>query len=106
MLLKDHLQEYTKEELLEEAKNFGLKNCSRLRKTQLIEKLVESFCSEIVFRNRMACLTKEQLTLFRKSCKASQEISINEIVDSMQLCRYWLGGFEEESDRRYLQSGI
>ena len=99
MLLKEHLQEFTKKELIDEARNLGLKNYSKLGKTQLIEKLVEGFCSEIIFRNRMACLTKEQLILFRKACKASQEITINEIVDSMQLCRYWLGGFEEEPDR-------
>lgn len=28
-----------------------------------------------------------------------QDISIDELIDSMQLCRYWLGGFEEFTDR-------
>ncbi|UWP58001.1 SEC-C metal-binding domain-containing protein [Ruminococcus gauvreauii] len=44
-------------------------------------------------------MTKEQMNLFRKACEAPQDISINEVVDSMQLCRYWLGSFEEDTDR-------
>lgn len=99
MLLKEHLEEYTKEQLLEQARSFEIRKCSGLRKVALIERIVECFCSEDILRNRMSCLTKEQMTLFRKACDAPQDISINEVVDSMQLCRYWLGAFEEPSDR-------
>ena len=42
---------------------------------------------------------KEQMSLFRKACDAPQDVSINEVVDCMQLHMYWLGAFEEISDR-------
>lgn len=47
----------------------------------------------------MACLTKEQMNLFRKACRAPQDISMDQIMDGMQLYRYWLGGFEDPTDR-------
>ena len=99
MLLREHLEEYTKEQLLEQARSFELRKCSRLRKAALIERILECFCAEDMLRNRLACLTKEQMILFRKACDAPQDISINEVVDSMQLHMYWLGSFEEMSDR-------
>lgn len=39
------------------------------------------------------------MALFRKACDMPQDISINEIMDGMQLCRYWLGYFEDPTDR-------
>ena len=88
MLLRAHLEEYTKEQLLEQARSFELRKCSRLRKAALIERILECFCAEDMLRNRLACLTKEQMILFRKACDAPQDISINEVVDSMQLHMY------------------
>lgn len=41
----------------------------------------------------------EGAALFRKACVMPQDISINEIMDGMQLFRYWLGCFEEPTDR-------
>lgn len=99
MLLREHLEEYTKEQLLDQARSFELRKCSGLRKTALIERVLECFCTENMFRSRLACLTKEQMSLFRKACEAPQDISINQVVDSMQLHMYWLGAFEEISDR-------
>ena len=99
MLLKEHLEEYTKEQLLEQARSFELRKCSGLRKAALIERILQCFCAEDMLRSRLACLTKEQMILFRKACDAPQDISINEVVDSMQLHMYWLGSFEEMSDR-------
>lgn len=99
MLLKEHLEECTKDQLLDQARSLELKKCTGLRKAALIDRIIECFCAEDMLRNRLACLTKEQLTLFRKACDAPQDISINDVVDSMQLFMYWLGGFEEESDR-------
>ena len=99
MLLKEHLEEYTKEQLLEQARSFELRKCSGLRKAALIERILECFCAEDMLRSRLACLTKEQMILFRKACDTPQNISINELVDSMQLHMYWLGAFEELSDR-------
>ncbi len=99
MLLREHLEEYTKEELLEQARSFELRKCSKLRKAALIDRILECFCSEDMLRNRLACLTKEQLIIFRKSCDTPQDISINDVMDSMQLCRYWLGSFDEITDR-------
>ena len=99
MLLKEHLEEYTKEQLLEQARSFELRKCSGLRKAALIERILECFCAEDMLRSRLACLTKEQMILFRKACDTPQDVSINEVVDSMQLHMYWLGAFEEISDR-------
>lgn len=99
MLLKEHLEEYTKEQLLDQARSFELRKCSGLRKAALIEHIIECFCTEDMLRSRLACLTKEQMTLFRKACDKPQDVSINEVVDSMQLHMYWLGAFEEMSDR-------
>lgn len=99
MLLREYLEEYTKEQLLDQARSFELKKCSGLRKAALIDRIVEFFCTEEMLRNRLACLTKEQMSLFRKACEAPQDISINQIVDGMQLYKYWLGHFEKITDR-------
>jgi hypothetical protein len=99
MLLKEHLKEYTREQLLDQARVFELRKCSQLRKAELIDRIVEEFCTEEMMRARLTCLTKEQITLFRRACCAPQDISVNEVADGMQLCMYWLGGFEEETDR-------
>lgn len=99
MLLREHLEEYTREQLLDQARSFELRKCSKLRKVELIDRILECFCTEEMFRTRLTCLTKEQMTLFRKACNVPQDISINEIMDGMQLYRYWLGCFEEPTDR-------
>lgn len=99
MLLREHLEEYTKEQLLEQARSFELRKCSGLRKAALIERILECFCTEEMLRSRLACLTKEQMSLFRKACDAPCDISINEVADSMQLHMYWIGSFEKMSDR-------
>lgn len=99
MLLREHLEGYTREHLLDQARSFELEKCSRLRKAALIDKIMECFCTEGMLRSRLTCLTKEQMSLFRKACDIPQDISINEIMDGMQLCRYWLGSFEESTDR-------
>ena len=99
MLLREHLEEYTKEQLLDQARSFELRKCSGLRKAALIDRILECFCAEDMLRSRLACLTKEQMSLFRKACEAPQDVSINDVVNSMQLHMYWLGSFEEISDR-------
>ena len=99
MLLREHLEEYTREQLLDQARNFELSKCSRLRKAALIDRIFECFCTEKMLRSRLTCLTKEQMALFRKACHTPQDISMNEIVDGIQLCRYWIGYFEEPTDR-------
>lgn len=99
MLLREHLEKYTREQLLDQARSLELKKCSGLRKAALIERILECFLSEEILRNRLTCLTKEQMTLFRKACSTPQEISINQIMDGMQLYKYWLGSFEDPTDR-------
>lgn len=37
MLLREYLKEWTKEDLLNEARSYELKNCSRLKKDDLID---------------------------------------------------------------------
>lgn len=99
MLLRNYLESYTRKQLIEEARLFELKNCSGLRKNVLIDRILECFCTEEFLRSRMACLTKEQMNLFRKACRAPQDISMDQIIDGMQLYRFWLGGFEDPTDR-------
>lgn len=99
MLLREHLEEYTREQLLDQARSYELRKCSGLRKAALIDRILECFCTEEMLRNRLTCLTKEQMALFRKACNMPQDISVNEIMDGMQLFRYWLGCFDEPTDR-------
>lgn len=99
MLLREHLEEYTREQLLDEARSFELKKCSGLRKAALIDRILECFCTEEMLRSRLTCLTKEQMSLFRKACDMPQDISVDEIMDGIQLYKYWLGSFEESTDR-------
>ena len=99
MLLQEHLEEYTREQLLKQARLLELKGCSKLRKADLIDRIVKSFCTEEVLRTRIACLTKEQMDIFRRACDTPQDISINQTKDAMLLCRDWMGSFEDVTDR-------
>ena len=99
MFLREYLTKYTKEELLDQARSFEIKKCSGLRKADLIDRIVDTFCAEEMLRSRLACLTKEQMDLFRKACISPTAVSVNEVVDAMQLCRYWIGYFEDPTDR-------
>lgn len=99
MLLREYLTEYTKEELLDQARSFEIRKCSGLRKADLIDRIVDNFCTEEMLRSRLACLTKEQMDLFRKACISPTAVSVNEVVDAIQLYRYWIGYFEEPTDR-------
>lgn len=99
MLLREHLNHYTKQQLLEQARNLEIPGRSGLRKAELIEKIVESFCSENMLRERLACLTKEQMEIVRRACAEPQEISSSQLIDAMYLYRYWTGYFEEPSDK-------
>lgn len=99
MFLRGYLTKYTKEELLDQARSFEIKKCSGLRKADLINRIVDTFCAEEMLRSRLACLTKEQMDLFRKACISPTAVSVNEVVDAMQLCRYWIGYFEDPTDR-------
>ena len=99
MLLREYLTENTKEELLDQARSFEIRKCSGLRKADLIDTIVDTFCTEEMLRSRLACLTKEQMDLFRKACISPTAFSVNEVVDAMKLYRYWIGYFEEPTDR-------
>lgn len=99
MLLRENLKVSTKENLMNIARNFELKNCSRLKKDELIERLAEYFTTSDVLRKRISCLTNEQMVLFRKACVEPQEISAKELMDGMQLYRYLLGNFQDSDDR-------
>ena len=67
MRLQDHLKTYTKDQLLDMARSLELKNYSRLRKAELIQKIMDCFSTKESLRSRLACLTKEQMLLFRKA---------------------------------------
>lgn len=99
MLLRKYLEDFTKADLLDLARSFEFRKCSALRKAELIDKIVNDFCAEEMMRNRLACLTKEQMELFRKACIKPVDISINEVMNGVKLCRYYLGYFEDPTDR-------
>lgn len=99
MLLKERLSEYTKDNLLDQARSFEIRGCSGLRKAELIDKIVKEFCTEEMLRSRLACLTKEQMNIFRKSCISPVAIGVDEVASGFQLFLYWLGYFEDPSDR-------
>ena len=46
MLLREYLKEWTKEDLLNEARSYELKNCSRLKKDDLVDRIVEYLTTE------------------------------------------------------------
>ena len=98
MQLREKLAESTRQELLDQARSFELSKCSGLRKDQLIDRIATYFCSEEMVRSRLACLTKEQMDLYRKACISPTAVSINEVADAMQLYQYWLGYFEDPTD--------
>ena len=52
MLLREYLKEWTKEDLLNEARSYELKNCSRLKKDDLIDRIVEYLTTEEALRGR------------------------------------------------------
>jgi hypothetical protein len=98
MQLRDKLTEITRQGLLEYARDFGLSRCSGLKKNDLINRITTYFCSEEVLRSRLACLTKEQMNIYRKACISPTAVSVNEAVEAMKLYLYWLGYFEDPSD--------
>lgn len=98
MDLKEKLAESTKEELLELARSFELRKYSGLKKNLLIDKIATYLCSEEIVRSRLACLTKEEMNLYRKACIAPTAVSINEVGNGIQLYLYRLGYFEDPTD--------
>lgn len=46
MFLREYLTKYTKEELLDQARSFEIKKCSGLRKADLIDRIVDTFCAD------------------------------------------------------------
>ena len=50
MLLREYLTEYTKEELLDQARSYEIRKCSGLRKADLIDRIVDNFCTEEMLR--------------------------------------------------------
>ncbi|MDA3845407.1 MAG: SEC-C metal-binding domain-containing protein [Vallitaleaceae bacterium] len=98
MQLKEKLAESTKQELLELARSFELRRCSGLKKDLLIDRIATYFCSEEIVRSRLACLTKEEMNLYRKACISPTAVSINEVGNGIQLYLYRLGYFEDPTD--------
>lgn len=87
MLLREYLKEWTKEDLLNEARSYELKNCSRLKKDDLIDRIVEYLTTKEALRGRLSCLTKEQMALFCKACTAdSGTCGSNRIKSGSALC--------------------
>lgn len=100
MLLKEYLDKtYTRDVLIFYAKVFEVKGYSKLRKQELITKILDNFCTEEMFRKRLACLTNEQVELLLLLQKSSIKIINNQIVDAMILKEFWLCYFEEETDQ-------
>lgn len=91
MLLKEYLNKLNKAILVAYAYDLGLSKCANLRKADLINLIVEKFCSPDELRKRLTCLTKEQLDLFRKASVVPQELTIFNAKDTDYLEGYWFG---------------
>lgn len=103
MLLKDFLiKEYTNSEIRDFATICELSNFSRCSKARLADLVSKKFCSEEIFRKRMAPLTDEQLELFRKAVKAPFYICPDEFPDAVILITHNLGSFDEETDDLFI----
>ncbi len=101
MLLKDYLNEFTKNDLTDMARGMDLRGYSGLRKAALIDRIVAGLCEEEWLRSSLPCLTDEQLALFRAASLAPQAIEstdISKVMDAMQMCKYMLGNFDEVTD--------
>lgn len=102
MLLIEHLNRFTKEELLIKAKIFGLKKYSGLNKTALINHFVTSLCEEGLIRRRLVCLTKEQMAFFRKACNAPQNLSLEMVDDVLRLIKGMLGFIDDDAKQFFV----
>lgn len=99
MLLREYLNGYKKDELLNQAKILEIKKCSRLRKAEIIDKITEEFCTEEMLRSRLSCLTKEQMELFCKASVSPIDIDANAVTDAKKLSEYLVGSFEDSADK-------
>lgn len=64
MFLREYLTKYTKEELLDQARSFEIKKCSGLRKADLIDRIVDTFCAEEMLRSRLACSFWKKIAVY------------------------------------------
>ena len=103
MLLKEYLSEdFTKDQLIDFARMYDIKNYSGLRKAELIEKIAKDFCNEKIIRNRVAALSEEQLELFRKAGKEGMIVPEYDVIYALWLEKCWLGSFDELTDKFYI----
>ena len=85
MLLKDSLQNCTREDLIGHAKRFHIKKYSKMKKDELVDQIVSYFCRKEVIKNRITCLTEEQFTIFCKACNTPVGLTKKEAVDGIQM---------------------
>ncbi|MGL5977676.1 MAG: Rho termination factor N-terminal domain-containing protein [Erysipelotrichaceae bacterium] len=85
MKLIEGLQQYTKVELQEYARQFDLKRVSSLNKQRLIERIVSYLTQEDVFLSRIASVTESEFTLFSKACKHQVSIKESQHLDGFAL---------------------
>lgn len=68
--LQDILTDYEKKDLVEIAKEKGVKGISGLNKEKLVKKLVEYMLNPQVIKEYFLCLTDDETAEFEKACKA------------------------------------
>lgn len=98
LLLRENLELYTRERLHTLARNFEMTKYSKLRKEELIDQIVDNLCTEKMIRKRVACLTNEELELFRRACDTPQEISSKDLMSTIRLHMCVFGAFDLETD--------
>ena len=60
------MTEYRKEELLDQARSFEIRKCSGLRKADLIDRIVDNFCTEEMLEADQHALQKNRWTYLGK----------------------------------------
>lgn len=97
MTLKEFFDEaYSKESLVNIARDLKIRGYSGLRKADLIDRIVEGFCSENWLKNRLGSLTDEQMNVFRKAYKAPYTITDADLQYIMALNSYWIAYIDED----------
>ena len=83
MLLREYLKEWTKEDLLNEARSYELKNCSRLKKDDLIDRILRKQVVVIGFCAGFQAITVNSILRLDKMCRIKATLNIDCIVANL-----------------------
>lgn len=96
MMLKQSLDLYNKESLLEYASALGIRKASGLSKSELAEKIAEELLTPSVVRRRMAVFTSEQRKLLEHAMKEPFIPTEEELEDTLRICESDYAFFDKQ----------